>query len=37
LHLRLGEMTVADVVETLVVAHAEEHLAQIEAALESSM
>lgn len=34
-HLRLGEMTVADVVEVFVVAHAEDHLAQIRAALEA--
>jgi uncharacterized damage-inducible protein DinB len=33
LHLRRGEMSVADVVEVFVVAHAEEHLAQVQAAL----
>ncbi len=33
LHLRRGEMTVADVIEVFVVAHAEEHLAQVQAAL----
>ena len=32
-HLRHGTMTVAEVVEQLVVAHAEEHLAQAQAAL----
>ncbi len=34
LHLRHGEMTVADVIEQFVVAHAEEHLAQVQAALQ---
>jgi uncharacterized damage-inducible protein DinB len=33
IHPRHGAMTVAEVVETYIVAHAEEHLAQIEAAL----
>jgi uncharacterized damage-inducible protein DinB len=33
LHLRRGEMTVADVIEVFVVSHAEEHLAQVQAAL----
>lgn len=33
IHPRHGEMTVAEVVETYIVAHAEEHLAQIQAAL----
>ena len=33
LHLRRGEMTVADVIEVFIVAHAEEHLAQVQAAL----
>jgi uncharacterized damage-inducible protein DinB len=33
IHLRRGEMTVADVVEVFIVAHAEEHLAQVQAAL----
>ena len=33
IHLRRGEMTVADVVEVFIVAHAEEHLAQVRAAL----
>ena len=30
-----GEMSVADVIESLIVAHAEEHLAQVEGALRS--
>ncbi|MCL4301516.1 MAG: DinB family protein [Anaerolineae bacterium] len=34
-HLRRGETTVAEVVELFIVAHAEEHLAQIRAALQS--
>ncbi len=33
IHLRRGEMTVADVIEEFVVAHAEEHLAQVQIAL----
>lgn len=33
LHLRRGQMTVADVVEVFIVAHAEEHLEQMRAAL----
>jgi uncharacterized damage-inducible protein DinB len=33
IHLRRGEMTVADVVEVFIVAHAEEHLVQVQAAL----
>lgn len=33
IHLRQGEMTVAEVVEQFIVAHAEDHLAQIRAAL----
>ena len=33
LHPRMGEISVADAIETLIVAHAEDHLAQIEAAL----
>ena len=33
LHLRRGEMTVADVVEVFIVAHAEEHVAQVRTAL----
>ncbi len=33
LHLRRGEMAVADVVEVFIVAHAEEHLVQVRAAL----
>jgi uncharacterized damage-inducible protein DinB len=35
IHLRRGEMTVADVIEVFIVAHAEEHLAQVRAALGS--
>jgi len=35
LHLRRGEMTVADVIEVFIVAHAEDHLAQVRAALQS--
>ena len=35
IHLRRGEMTVADVVEVFIVAHAEEHLAQVQAALQT--
>lgn len=33
-HSRRGEMTVADVIELLIVAHAEEHLAQLELVLQ---
>jgi len=33
IHIKLGEMTVANAVERLIVAHAEEHLDQIRAAL----
>jgi hypothetical protein len=33
LHIKLGELTVADSVERFIVAHAEEHLEQIRAAL----
>jgi len=33
IHIKLGELTVADFVERLIVAHAEEHLEQIRAAL----
>ena len=33
IHLRRGEMTVAGVVELLIVAHAEDHLGQVQAAL----
>jgi hypothetical protein len=33
-HLRQGEMTVAEVIERFIVAHAEDHLAQIRAALQ---
>lgn len=32
-HLRQGEMTVAEIIEQLIVAHAEDHLAQIRSAL----
>lgn len=35
LHLRRGEMTVADVIEIFIVSHAEEHLEQVRAALQS--
>jgi hypothetical protein len=35
IHLRRGEMPVAEVVELLIVAHAEDHLEQVRAALES--
>ena len=35
LHPRRGEMTVADIVEVFIVAHAEDHLAQVRAALQS--
>lgn len=35
LHLRHGEMTVADVIEVFIVSHAEEHLEQVRAALQS--
>ena len=35
LHVRRGEMTVADVVDFFIVAHAEEHLEQVRTALES--
>jgi DinB family protein len=33
IHLRRGEMSVANIIETFIVTHAEEHLAQIEEAL----
>jgi len=33
IHVRRGEMTVADVVEVFIVTHAEDHLAQVRAAL----
>jgi hypothetical protein len=33
LHARRGEMTVADIVEVFIVAHAEEHLAQVQTIL----
>jgi uncharacterized damage-inducible protein DinB len=35
IHLRQGEMMVAEVIERFIVAHAEDHLAQIRAALQS--
>jgi hypothetical protein len=35
MHVRLGEMTVAEVVTRFIVAHAEEHLAQVRAALQA--
>jgi uncharacterized damage-inducible protein DinB len=35
IHLSRGEMTVAEIVERLIVSHAEEHVAQIRAALET--
>ena len=35
IHIRNGEMTVADIVEILIVAHAETHLAQVQLALQS--
>lgn len=34
-HIRRGEVTVADCVETFIVAHAEEHLAQVRTALQA--
>ncbi len=34
IHLNRGEMTVADVIEVFIVAHAEDHLAQVQAALQ---
>jgi len=33
IHLRRGEMTVAEIIELFIVAHAEDHLAQVQAAL----
>lgn len=33
IHIRRGEMTVGEIVEVLIVAHAEEHLAQVRATL----
>jgi hypothetical protein len=33
IHIKFGEMTVADSVERFIVAHAEEHIEQIRAAL----
>jgi uncharacterized damage-inducible protein DinB len=35
IHLRRGEMTVAEVIEVFIAAHAEEHLAQVRAALQA--
>ncbi len=35
-HIRNGEITVADIVENIVVAHAEAHLSQIDKALQAS-
>lgn len=35
IHPGRGEMTVADVIESFIVSHAEEHLAQVQAALRS--
>ena len=34
-HIKRGEVTVADIVELFIVAHAEEHVAQVRAALRS--
>lgn len=34
-HIKRGEVTVADIVELFIVAHAEEHVAQVRAALQS--
>ena len=34
IHLNRGEMTVADIIEVFIVAHAEDHLAQVRAALQ---
>jgi hypothetical protein len=34
-HTKRGEITVADIVELFIVAHAEEHVAQVRAALKS--
>jgi uncharacterized damage-inducible protein DinB len=34
-HVRRGEMTVAEVIEQFIVGHAEEHLAQVRAAVQS--
>lgn len=36
-HIRNGEITVADIVENIVVAHAEAHLGQIDKALQASI
>ena len=35
IHIRRGEMTVADVVEVFIVSHAEDHLEQVRAALQA--
>ncbi len=35
-HIRRGELTVADIIENVVVAHAEAHLGQIEKALQAA-
>lgn len=35
IHIKRGEVTVADIVELFIVAHAEEHVAQVRAALRS--
>jgi uncharacterized damage-inducible protein DinB len=37
IHLRDGEMTVAEAIERIIVEHAEEHLAQIEATLSTGL
>jgi hypothetical protein len=36
IHIRRGEMTVADVVEVFIVSHAEDHLEQVRAALQAN-
>lgn len=35
LHVRRGEMSVGDILEQFIIAHAEEHLAQVQAALKA--
>ena len=35
IHIKRGEITVSDIVEVMIVAHAEEHVAQVQAALRS--
>jgi len=35
IHIRRGEMTVADIIEVFIVSHAEDHLAQVRQTLQA--